>query len=61
MKKVKEIELNDFHKALNERLVKKISEQPSMSREESIEQTKRIAEQSRRVVKAGGLTSPSLE
>ena len=54
MKKVKEIELNDFHKALNERLVKKISEQPSMSREESIEQTKRIAEQSRRVVKAGG-------
>lgn len=52
MKKVKEIELNDFHKARNERLVKKVSEQPLMSQEEFIEQTKRIAEQSRRVVKA---------
>lgn len=42
MKKAKEIELNDFHKALNNRLVKKISEQSSMSPEESIEQIKRI-------------------
>ena len=54
MKKPKEIELNDFHKARNERLVKKVSEEPSMSPEESIEQTRRLAEQSRRVAKAGG-------
>ena len=54
MKKVKEIELNDFHKARNERLVRKVSGQPSMSPEESIEQIKRIAEQSRQAVKVGG-------
>lgn len=48
MKKVKDLELNDFHKALNERLIRKVSEQPSMSREEFIEQTQRIAQQSRR-------------
>ena len=53
MKKANEIELNDFHKARNERLVRKVSEQPLMSREESIEQTKRIAEQSRQAAKVG--------
>lgn len=46
MKKVEESKLKDFHKALNERLIKKISGQPSMSREESIEQTRRLARQS---------------
>ncbi len=54
MKKAKEIELNDFHKARNERLVRKVSEQPLMSQEESIEQIRRIAELSRQAVKAGG-------
>ena len=46
MKKADEIELNDFHKARNERLVRKVSKQPSMSQEEFIEQTRRLARQS---------------
>lgn len=48
MKKTQDIELNDYHKARNERMVKKISQQPLMSAEESLEQFKRIAEQSQR-------------
>lgn len=56
MKKAKEIELNDFHKARNERLVRKVSEQPSMSQEEFIEQTRRLARQStQNTVKSGDL------
>lgn len=54
MKKANEIELNDFHKARSERLVRKVSEQPSMSQEEFIEQTKGIAEQSRQAAKVVG-------
>ncbi|WP_157579289.1 hypothetical protein [Spirosoma montaniterrae] len=54
MKKANEIELNDFHKARNKRLTKKISEQPSMSQEEFIEQTRRLARQSsQNLVKSG--------
>lgn len=48
MKKTPTIELNDYHKARNERMVRKVSQQPLMSAEESYEQFKRIAEQSRR-------------
>ena len=56
MKKAKEIELNDFHKARNERLVRKVSEQPSMSQEEFIEQTRRLAQQStQNMMKSGDL------
>ena len=44
MKKTQNIELNDYHKARNERMVRKISQQLLMS----AEQFKRIAEQSQR-------------
>lgn len=46
MKKTPTIELNDYHKARNERMVKKVSQQPLMSAEEFIEQTQRLARQS---------------
>lgn len=38
-------DLNDYHKQRNQRLTKKISEPPPMSRQESIEQIKRLREQ----------------
>ncbi len=41
-------DLNDYHKQRNKRLIKKVSEQPPMSREESIEQIRRLQEQSQR-------------
>ena len=51
MKKTQNIELNDYHKARNERMARKISQQPLMS----AEQFKRIAEQSQRpLVKISG-------
>ena len=46
MKKPQNIELNDYHKARNERMVRKISQQPLMSAEEFTEQTLRLARQS---------------
>ena len=49
MKKTQDIELNDYQKARNERMVRKISQQPLLSAEESLEQFKRIAEQSQHV------------
>lgn len=41
-------DLNDYHKQRNKRLTKKLSEQPPMSQQESIEQIKRLNEQSQR-------------
>lgn len=55
MKTTPTIELNDYHKARNERMVRKVSQQPLMPAEEFIEQFKWIAEQSKRnLVKTSG-------
>ena len=43
-------DLNDYHKQRNKRLTRKLSEQPPMSQQESIEQSKRLREQSQRPV-----------
>lgn len=54
MKKKPTTDLNDYHKARNERMVRKVSEQPLLSPEESIEQIRRIARQStQNLVKSG--------
>ncbi|MBC7569550.1 MAG: hypothetical protein H7319_07445 [Spirosoma sp.] len=47
-------DLNDYHKARNERLVKKVSKQRPMSSEESMEQMKRIAQSSSRKAVTSG-------
>ncbi|SOD88026.1 hypothetical protein SAMN06269250_2461 [Spirosoma fluviale] len=57
MKKAKEIELNDYHKARNERLIRIVSGQPLMSQEEFIEQTRRLARQSNKVILIRSSTS----
>lgn len=46
--------LNAYHRARNERMVKKVSEQRLMSPEESMEQMKRIAQSSSREVVNSG-------
>ncbi|WP_020607298.1 hypothetical protein [Spirosoma spitsbergense] len=47
-------DLNDYHKERNRRMVKKTSEQPLMSPDEFIEQTRRLARQSTQTtVKSG--------
>ena len=54
MKKKPTTDLTDYHKARNERMVRKVSEQPLLSPEESIEQIRRIARQStQNLVKPG--------
>ena len=42
------IDLNDYHKRQSKRLVKEVSEQPLLSPEAFIEQTKRLRSRSRK-------------
>gem|GEM_PF-5058663 len=47
-------DLNAYHQARNERMVKKVSKQRPMSSEESMEQMKRIAQSSSRKAVTSG-------
>lgn len=48
------IDLNDYHKQRNARLVKEVSEQPSLSPKEFIKQVKRLRSMSQRQETSAG-------